>query len=102
MLYCLEGEREAMPIKMKGGSTNLMRDVYGLQENPFRTAPIYSIDRRGTYVPEMYGDQYEEFYQKFILNPLSKESNKQVIGALWSTHSGDSKGKGYGKSMLMA
>jgi len=91
-----------MPIKLKSGSSNLMNDVYGLQENPFRTAPIYSIDRRGTYVPEMYGDQYDEFYQKFFLNPLSKESNKQVIGALWSTHSGDSLGKGYGKSMLMA
>jgi hypothetical protein len=91
-----------MPIKLKGGNSKLMNDVYGLQENPFRTAPIYSIDRRGTYVPEMYGDQYGEFYQKFFLNPLSKETNKQVIGALWSTHSGDSFGKGFGKSMLMA
>jgi hypothetical protein len=91
-----------MPIKLKSGSTSMMNDVYGLQENPFRMAAIYSIDQRGTYVPEMYGDQYDEFYQKFFLNPLSKESNKQVIGALWSTHSGDSLGKGYGKSMLMA
>lgn len=91
-----------MPIKLKGGSTDLMREVYGLQENPFRAAPIYSIDRRGTYVPEMYGDQFDEFYQKFFLNPLSKESNKQVLGAVWSTHVGDSLGKGYGKSMLMA
>ena len=90
-----------MPIKLKNVS-KLMQDVYGLQENPFRTAPIYSIDRRGTYVPEMYGDQDHQFYQKFFLNPLSKTTNKQVIGALWSTHSGDSRGKGYGKSMLMA
>jgi len=34
--------------------------------------------------------------------PLAKEKNKQVIGAVWSSHTGDALGKGYGKSFLMA
>ena len=50
----------------------------------------------------MYGEQLGEFHRKFFLLPLGKESNKQVIGALWSSHKGDDLGKGFGKSMLMA
>jgi hypothetical protein len=91
-----------MPLKLKTDGKDLMADVFQLVENPFRTSEIYSVDRRGTYVPEIYGDQFEEFYQKFFLVPMSKENNKQVVGAVWSSHTGDKAGKGYGKSVLMA
>jgi hypothetical protein len=91
-----------MPLKLKTDGKDLMTDVFHLKENPFRTSEIFSVDRRGTYVPEIYGDQFEEFYQKFFLVPLSKANNKQVVGAVWSSHTGDALGKGYGKSFLMA
>lgn len=90
-----------MPIKLKSDGKDLMTEVFFLKENPFRTSEIFSVDRNATYVPEIYGDQFEEFYRKFFLMPLSKEKNKQVIGAVWSSHTGDSFGKGYGKSFLM-
>jgi hypothetical protein len=91
-----------MAIKLKTKGKNLMSDVFFLRDNPFRTSEIFSVDRRGTYVPEIYGEQFNEFYNKFFLVPLSKEKNKQVIGAVWSSHTADSFGKGYGKSFLMA
>lgn len=95
-----------MPLRFKEGSgtkaVNLMTDVYRLKENPFRSSAVYNLDRRGTYVPEMYGSQLQEFRKKFFALPLTKESNRQVIGAIWSTHAGDAWGKGFGKSMLMA
>jgi hypothetical protein len=91
-----------MPIKLKSNGKDLMTEVFLLKEKPFRTSEIFSIDRQGTYVPEIYGEQFEEFYKKFFLMPLSRDSNKQVIGAVWSSHTGDSVGKGYGKSYLMA
>ncbi len=91
-----------MAIKLKPNKVNYMKDIYKLSENPFRASEVYSIDRRRTYVTEMYGEQFEEFYDKFILRPLSKDTNRQIIGGVWSTHTGDSYGKGFGKTMLMA
>src|SRR5437763_5104663 len=91
-----------MPIKFKTDGKDLMTKLFFLKDNPFRTSEIFSVDRRGTYVPEIYGDQFDEFYKKFFLVPLSKAKNKQVIGAVWSSHTSDSFGKGYGKSFLMA
>jgi hypothetical protein len=91
-----------MALKLKTGGKDLMRDVFLLKENPFRSSEIFSLDRRATYVPEIYGEQFNEFYKKFFLVPLSREENKQVIGAIWSTHTGDQLGKGFGKSFLMA
>ena len=91
-----------MAIKLKPNKISYMSDIYKLSENPFRVSEVYSIDRRGTYVPEMYGEQFGEFYDKFVLRPLSKNTNRQVIGGVWSTHTGDSYGKGFGKTMLMA
>ena len=91
-----------MALKLKTDGKDLMRDVFLLKENPFRSSEIFSIDRQATYVPEIYGEQFYEFYKKFILIPLSRDENKQVIGAVWSTHSGDQLGKGFGKSFLMA
>jgi len=94
-----------MPLKLRTDGKDgkdLMTEVFLLKQNPFRTSEIYSLDRHGTYVPEIYGDQFDEFYEKFFLVPMSKETNKQVIGAVWSSHKGDQTGKGYGKSYLMA
>jgi len=88
-----------MAIKSK---KSVLSEVYGLRENPFKSSQIYNVDNPDPFVPEMYGEQYEEFHKKFFLLPLGKESNKQVIGALWSSHQGDDLGKGFGKSMLMA
>lgn len=88
-----------MAIKSK---KSVLSDVFGLRENPFRASHIYNVDKPDVFVPEMYGEQLEEFHRKFFLLPLGKESNKQVIGALWSSHKGDDIGKGFGKSMLMA
>src|SRR5579859_5707769 len=101
VLYCHPKEKE-MPIKLKSNGKDLLTEVFLLKEKPFRTSEIFSVDRQGTYVPEIYGEQFEEFYKKFFLMPLSRDSNKQVIGAVWSSHTGDSVGKGYGKSYLMA
>src|SRR5437868_824806 len=89
------------PLRIKGKS-NLMQDVFLLLDNPFRVSQIYNPDQPGPYVREMYGKQLAEFQHKFFLNPLQKEGNRQVIGALWSSHAGNALGKGYGKSMLMA
>ena len=90
-----------MAIKLNRNGKDLMGGTFFLKDNPFRTSEIFSVDRRGTYVPEIYGEQFNEFYNKFVLMPLSKDKNKQVIGAVWSSHAGDSVGKGYGKSFLM-
>lgn len=81
---------------------DIMGDDFLLKENPFAAIDIYNIDAKHTYVPEIYGDQHSEFLEKFFLSPLENERHKQIIGALWSTHSGGKWGKGFGKSMLMA
>jgi hypothetical protein len=78
-----------------------MRDDWGLLENPYRISAIYSPDKPDPYEKAMYGEQYQEFYEKFFLHPLEKETNRQVIGAVWSTYEANRLGKGYGKSMLM-
>lgn len=91
-----------MALKLKTDGKDLMKDVFLLKENPFRSSEIFSVDRQATYVPEIYGEQFQEFYKKFFLIPLSREENKQVIGAVWSMHTGDQLGKGFGKSFLMA
>jgi hypothetical protein len=75
---------------------------WGFKQNPCRSSHIYNVDNPDVFVPQMYGEQLGEFHRKFFLLPLGKESNKQVIGALWSSHKGDDLGKGFGKSMLMA
>jgi hypothetical protein len=88
-----------MAIKSK---KSVLTEIFGLKENPFRSSHIYNVDNPDVFVPQMYGEQLAEFHRKFFLLPLGKESNKQVIGALWSSHKGDDLGKGFGKSMLMA
>jgi len=89
------------PLRLKD-APDLLREEFLLHDNPFRSSQIYNPDQPGTYVREMYGKQLDEFHQKFFLLPLQKETNRQVIGAVWSSHAGNALGKGYGKSMLMA
>ncbi len=90
-----------MAIKTIRGRRNILRDDFLLTDNCFRVSEIYNVDQPGPYDSLMYGKQYQEFYNKFFLNPLMKETNRQIIGAIWSTYSANRLGKGYGKSMLM-
>jgi hypothetical protein len=90
-----------MPTIDRPGRRNIWRDDWGLLETPFRVSAIHDPDNPDPYEKAMYGEQYEEFYEKFFLNPLQKETNRQVIGAVWSTYEANRLGKGNGKSMLM-
>jgi hypothetical protein len=96
------GEKYMPVIRAVPGRRNVLRDEFMLSENPFRISEIYNIDEPGTYEPLMYGKQYEEFYEKFFVAPLTKDKNRQMIGAIWSDYSANRLGKGYGKSMIMA
>lgn len=92
-----------MPLEFREGFVrpNLMQKSFMLQENPFRISAIYNPDNPGTYEPKMYGKQYDEFYEKFFIQPLNRGRNKQVIGAIWSSQS-ETDWRGFGKSMLMS
>lgn len=92
-----------MPLEFKEGfgQRDVMQEDFLLRENPFRISSIYNPDNPGTYEPRMYGKNYDEFYQKFFLSPLMRGTNKQVIGAIWSSQSATD-WRGFGKSMLMA
>lgn len=91
----------ALEFKEGLGPRNVMKDDFLLRDNPFRISAIYNPDSAGPYEPKMYGEQYEEFCKKFFLWPLMRGTNKQVIGAIWSSQSA-SDWRGFGKSMLMA
>lgn len=71
----------------------------GLSKNPFPNLAMYSEDVHLIYVPEMFGNQRDEFLRKFILAPL--ERGQPLIGAVWSVLPGDPKARGFGKSTLM-
>jgi hypothetical protein len=79
---------------------DIMRNDWMLK--PFHISDVYNMDEPGPYEPLIYGNQYQEFYSKFVLNPLQNVKHRQVIAALWSTYAANRLGKGYGKSMLMA
>jgi hypothetical protein len=90
------------PVALARKSTviDVFRDKFHLT-GPFRIAEIYNPDNPGLYVREMYSNQLDEFHQKFFVDPLERELH-QTIGAVWSSHSGDSEGRGFGKSMMMS
>lgn len=92
-----------MPLQFQEGfgPRNVMEKDFLLRENPFRIAAMYNVDSAGPYEAKMYGEQYEEFCEKFFLRPLMRGTNKQVVGAIWSSQSA-SDWRGFGKSMLMA
>jgi hypothetical protein len=92
-----------MPLEFNEGfgPRNVMEEDFLLRENPFRISAMYNLDSAGSYEPKMYGERYEEFCEKFFLRPLMRGTNKQVIGAIWSSQSA-SDWRGFGKSMLMA
>lgn len=89
-----------MALKRNTPKLDIMRERYGLIENPFRVGDIYRPDNPGLYVPQMYGAQHNEFLDKFFVQPLDRDE-RQVIGAVWSARTGDNEGRGHGKSMLM-
>lgn len=74
-------------------------EQWGLRGNPFSPKAIYAEDTPMIYVPEMFGDQHEEFLRKFVLAPL--EDGQPLMGAVWSVLPGDPKARGFGKSTLM-
>jgi hypothetical protein len=67
----------------------------------FRVAEFYNPENPGHYSRAMYGKQLSEFQEKFFIAPLERDAH-QTIGALWSSHSGESEGRGFGKSMMMS
>lgn len=89
-----------MALARKSTAVDVFKDWFMITTSPFRSAEIYNPDSPGTYVPEMYGDQLGEIYDKFFIGPLDRDK-PQVIGGIWSSHSGDSEGRGFGKSMMM-
>src|SRR5262249_28918437 len=66
-----------------------------------RISATYNLDKPDPYEPLMYGNQYREFHERFFLQPLQRGTNRQVIGAIWSSQSA-ADWRGFGKSMLMA
>src|SRR5690348_9319792 len=90
-----------MALARKNTATDVFRDKFYLTASPFRVAEIYNPDNPGVYVREMYGRQLAEFHRKFFVDPLARDIH-QTIGAVWSSHTGDSEGRGFGKSMMMS
>lgn len=91
-----------MPLEFEvEGHRNIMQEDFLLRDQPFRISAIYNPDKPDPYEPLMYGKQHLEFYEKFFLQPLHRNTNKQVIGAIWSSQSA-ADWRGFGKSMLMA
>ena len=80
-----------MALARKSTGTDIFRDKFGLTGSPFRVAEIYNPDNPGVYVREMYGKQLDEFHRKFFVDPLDRDV-RQTIGAVWSSHTGDSEG----------
>jgi hypothetical protein len=89
-----------MPLARKN-SADVFRGKFHLTSSPFRVAEIYNPDNPGVYVREMYGNQLDEFHRKFFVDPLERDV-RQTIGGVWSSHAGDSEGRGFGKSMMMS
>ena len=83
-----------MPIK------SYYESQYGLKGNPFPSRATYGQDSQTIYVPEMFGQDRDQFLRKFILAPL--ENRQPLIGAIWSVMKGDPRARGFGKSTLMA
>lgn len=87
-----------MALARKLTAVDVFKDWFMITASPFRSAEIYKPDRPGTYVREVYVDQLTEIHDKFFIGPLDQDK-PQVIGGIWSSHSGDSEGRGFGKSM---
>ena len=80
---------------------SFLQSEYQLRKNPFPNGATYALDdTTGAYEPAMYGDQLNEFRNKFFVKPL--ESEQPILGALWSVSTGgDPQARGFGKSTLM-
>jgi hypothetical protein len=86
-------------LARKTSKRDLLRDKFYLTGS-FKVADIYNPDNPGFYLREMYGAHLKEFLRKFFIVPLDHDVH-QTTGAIWSSHTGDSEGRGFGKSMLM-
>jgi hypothetical protein len=73
--------------------------LYHLKGNPFDAKATYNEEKQRIYVREMFGNQWKEFLNKFVVAPL--QNGTPVIGAAWSVVPGDPKARGFGKSTLM-
>jgi hypothetical protein len=71
---------------------------WGIARIPFPRKGAYSEGKQFVFVPEIFGEQWNEFRQKFFLAPLE---NQSLMGAVWSLTPRDPKARGYGKSTLM-
>jgi hypothetical protein len=78
---------------------SFFQTAWNLNGNPFPGDATYAEDNQIVYVPEMFGDQRDEFLRKFVLAPL--ENGQPLLGAVWSVVPGDPKARGFGKSTLM-
>ena len=76
-----------------------LETAYGLTRNPFPGNATYGEDTQSIYVPEMFGDQRNEFLRKFVVAPL--QNGQPLLGAVWSVVPGDPAARGFGKSTLM-
>jgi hypothetical protein len=89
-----------MALVRKNSSVDVYRERFHLTGR-FRVAEFYNPENPGHYSRAMYGKQLSEFQEKFFIAPLERDAH-QTIGALWSSHSGESEGRGFGKSMMMS
>lgn len=76
-----------------------LEENYGLHANPFPGQATYAEDSQVVYVPEMFGNQRDEFLRKFVVAPL--ENRQPIMGAVWSVIPNDPTARGFGKSTLM-
>jgi hypothetical protein len=90
-----------MALARKGNTRDVYRDIFCLTGG-FKVADMYNPENPGHYARAMYGKQLREFHQKFFVGPLDRGNGHQTIGAVWSSHSGESEGRGFGKSMMMS
>lgn len=72
---------------------------WGIKRIPFPRKGAYAESTQFVFVPEIFGEQWDEFRRKFFLAPL--ENGQPLMGAVWSLTPGDPKARGYGKSTLM-
>src|SRR5436309_13690148 len=78
---------------------SFFQSAWNLDGNPFPGKATYAEDNQIVYVPEMFGDQREDYLRKFVLAPL--ENGQPLLGAVWSVVPNDPKARGFGKSTLM-
>jgi hypothetical protein len=93
------GSSNCRPKEIVMALKSYLETAYGLTRNPFPGNATYGEDSQLVYVPEMFGDQRNEFLRKFVVAPL--QNGQPLLGAVWSVVPGDPAARGFGKSTLM-